>query len=64
MSKELDRAAAAWDRAEREGRLKPPSPGPDTRPRDALTNRVITFTPKVSIGGDKLLNNHSNPFER
>jgi hypothetical protein len=60
MSAELDRIAEAWDRAEREGRLVEPTARPDTRPRDALYNRVITFTPKVTIGGKPL----SNPFER
>jgi hypothetical protein len=36
-----------------------PAPEPDTQPRDALYNRPITFTPKVSINGKPL----SNPFE-
>jgi hypothetical protein len=46
---DLDRAAREWDRAQLEGRLNPPPTELDTRPRDALTNRPITFTPKATI---------------
>jgi hypothetical protein len=61
MSKELDRAAAAWDKAEREGRLnpRPTAPAPDTRPRNALTNLPVPITVKFTIGQGTL---HS-PFK-
>ena len=49
---DLEKAAEAWDKAEREGRLLNPPAPPDTRPRDALTNRPITFTPKVTVNGN------------
>jgi hypothetical protein len=61
MSKDLDRAAEAWDKAQRNGQLNPPTPEPDTRPRDCY-NRPITFTPKVTVGGKPLLDNSNNPF--
>jgi hypothetical protein len=48
MSKDLDRAAAAWDKAERNNR--PPSTEPDNRPRNALTNLPVPITVKFTIG--------------
>jgi hypothetical protein len=41
---DLEKAAKAWDAAEREGQLHPEPPPPDTRPRNALTNRPVTFS--------------------
>jgi hypothetical protein len=55
MSTELDRAAAAWDKAEREGKLATPTE-PDTRPRDALYGKVIDFNVKVTVNGKSLHN--------
>jgi hypothetical protein len=52
---DLKKAAEAWDRAQREGRLNAPAPEPDTRPRDALYNRVISIEPKVTIGRGRLV---------
>jgi hypothetical protein len=51
---DLEKAAAAWDRAEREGRLTPPTPEPDTRPRNSLTNRPVPITVKVTVGKSTL----------
>jgi hypothetical protein len=59
MSKELDRAAAAWDAAEREGRLTEPTSGPDARPRNSITNRPVPITVKFTIGKGTL----HNPFK-
>jgi hypothetical protein len=56
MSAELDRAAAAWDRAARDGQLKPHPTELDTRPRDALYNQPVPVTIKFTIGKGQLHN--------
>jgi hypothetical protein len=38
------------------GKAEPTPEPPDTRPRDALYNQPITFTPKISINGKPLTN--------
>jgi hypothetical protein len=49
MSAELDRAAAAWDRAARDKTLNPPAPA-DTRPVNSLYNRPVPINIKFTIG--------------
>jgi hypothetical protein len=56
---DLEKAAAAWDAAEREGRLNPPAPEPDTRPRNTLYNQPVPITVKFTIGKGTL----HNPFK-
>jgi hypothetical protein len=55
MSKELDRAAAAWDKAALEGKLATPTE-PDNRPRNALYNQSVPITVKFTIGKGTLHN--------
>ena len=47
---DLKKAAEAWDRAEREGRLVEPTAGPDTRPVNSLYNRPVPINIKFTIG--------------
>jgi hypothetical protein len=56
---DLKKAADAWDRAEREGRLNPPA-GPDTQPRNSITNRPVPINIKGTWGHGTL---HS-PFRK
>jgi hypothetical protein len=56
---DLEKAAAAWDKAEREGRLVEPTAGPDT-PRNSLYNRPVPITIKATVNAKPL----TNPFER
>jgi hypothetical protein len=57
---DLKKAAEAWDKAEREGRLNPPAPAPDTRPRNSLTGQPVPITVKFTIGKGQL----HNPYPR
>lgn len=49
--KALEESAKRWDEAEREKLFHPQSPPPDTRPRDPVYNKPITFTPQISVDG-------------
>jgi hypothetical protein len=53
---DIEKAAAAWDRAQREGQL---NPAPDT-PRNSLYNRPVPITIKATIGKGQL----HNPYPR
>lgn len=57
MDEELKRKVDCWRQIAAENRARlanPPPPEPDTRPRDALTNELITFRGSAKANGKEL----------